>query len=487
MKWYLLPAFLLIPLLAVVTSIWFNQHVFTPGARQHQEQSYRSAAVQSARLDTKTNWSMFGGDLAHTSYNPNEHLITQANANTLRLKWGFRGLRGVSGQPVVVNDRIFWGDWNGHIHATTLSGKEIWSTFLGAARGKCRPMTSAVAGTAAVAMVPIKGVNTEVVFIGGGDTNLYALNAATGAVLWRTFLGETPDNFIWGPPTFYNGHIYVGVSSYGDCPLTRGNLVEVNAATGTVEHIFFTVASGCSGGGVWDAPTIDTTTGMLYVSTGTRDECPTDEIYATGLLKLRASDLSLVDYWRVPANWTIPDGDFGSTPTLFQATISGVVHPMVGLINKNGVYYAFDRNNLKGGPLWQARLGTKQVISKVNMSTSAYDGKALYIGSGFTRIGTRNCNGSLRAISPNDGKVIWELCLPDVPFDSAMAIPGLVVIGADAATYVVNSQNGKVLFHYTDLDARSTLHLYSWGNPTIVNGVLYQGNLAGKFYAIGLP
>src|SRR5260370_29851684 len=45
--------------------------------------------------------------------------------------------------------------------------------------------------------------------------------------------------------------------------------------------------------------------------------------------------LSLLSSWQIPAADHGPDSDFGSTPTLF--TSGGT--PLVGIQNKNGVYY----------------------------------------------------------------------------------------------------------------------------------------------------
>ena len=59
---------------------------------------------------------------------------------------------------------------------------------------------------------------------------------------------------------------------------------------------------------------------------------------------------------QVPAKQQKVDSDFGSTPTLFVASISGITRQMIGLQNKNGIYYAFDRSTISSGPLWQKRI-----------------------------------------------------------------------------------------------------------------------------------
>src|SRR2546427_593455 len=115
-----------------------------------------------------------------------------------------------------------------------------------------------------------------------------------------------------------------------------------------------------------------------------------------GLLALRAADLSLVGSWLVPRAQAPGDSDFGSTPTLFSATIGGVMHQMVGLVNKNGVYYAFDRANISAGPLWQFQLSFGATHGGGNnFSSSAWDGTKLYAAGGGTTINGTTCMGNL--------------------------------------------------------------------------------------------
>src|SRR5438876_3932441 len=115
--------------------------------------------------------------------------------------------------------------------------------------------------------------------------------------------------------------------------LIQGQLVQLNASTGVVEHTFNVVPSGCTGGSVWVAPTIDAATNTLYVGTGNTGTCSTSETMAVALVALRTTDLSFVSSWQIPLAQQSPDGDFGSTATLFKTTIGGVLHQMVGLLN----------------------------------------------------------------------------------------------------------------------------------------------------------
>ena len=74
------------------------------------------------------------------------------------------------------------------------------------------------------------------------------------------------------------------------------------------------------------------------------------------MYELRASDLSLVGSWTIPVAQQTSDADFGATPTLFNGVIGGQSVSLVGAIDKNGVFYAFKRDALSSGPVWQTRI-----------------------------------------------------------------------------------------------------------------------------------
>ena len=98
-------------------------------------------------------------------------------------------------------------------------------------------------------------------------------------------------------------------------------MLQLNVSTGAIQHTFNTVPKGCLGATVWSSPTVDQTNSIVYVSTGNEGTCSTSEPIADGLVALRASDLSLVGSWQVPASEQIFDGDFGATPTFFKARV----------------------------------------------------------------------------------------------------------------------------------------------------------------------
>ncbi len=422
-------------------------------------------------------WPTYMMDNARSGFNSAETILNRSTASQLKLHWQYHAGGTINTQPVVVNGRIYWGAWDGNEYAMDLKGNVLWKTFLGQTTG-CKGQTTGVASTATIANVLIKGIPTAVDFVGGGNAHFYALDAVNGNILWSTPLGALPSHMIWDAPAVYNGSVYIGVSSYGDCPLVQGQLIQLNASTGQVQQTFNVVPNGCKGGGVWGSPTIDTVAQTLYFTTGTRGlSCPTYEKMSLALVEVRITGLTLVGSWQVPPSQQISDGDFGSTPTLFKATINGVVHQLVGAVNKNGIYYAFDRSNVSR-PLWQHKLAT----GSFRISSSGWDGATLYAANATTTIAGHGCAGSVRALNPATGASVWESCVPGGVLGAVTLVPGLVIVGAGSSLAVLDATTGQRLFLYTDPAIVSNF----WGAASVSNGVLYMGNKDGNLYAFGL-
>lgn len=437
-------------------------------------------------------WSTYLGNNKRSGFNMAETTINVTSAPNLKLHWsyqagGYISVNSISVQPVEANGLVYWGSWDGIEHATNLNGAQVWQTGLGYTYDQQCNNLVGVASAATVAPLTIGGIVTPVLFVGGGNGNFYALNANTGTIIWNTPLGSQPDHFIWSSPALYRGSIYIGLASFGDCPLVRGELIKLNATTGSIQHIFYVVPKGCIGGGVWGSPTIDSSDNTVYFATGNGDSCSTAEPYAVSLIKVSASTLTYISSWQVPLADQINDSDFGSTPTLFSAVIGGVKHSLVGVVNKNGTYYAFDRASLSNGPVWSAQVATTgggcgPDCGDGSISPSAWDGSTLYVAGGQTTIGGASCKGSLRALSPATGKFKWEHCLTDGPVLAAVsAVPGVAVVGEGSTFVLVATSNGHTLFSYTDINSNSNFY----GAASISNGVLYIGNFDGRLYAFG--
>ncbi len=460
----------LLPLLGLLAPLIFT---FAPGL--HTTQAASSADY----------WPMFMSGPGHTGFNKAQTIINKTSASNLKQHWSFQTGGAITSQPVVVNGLVYWGSTDGNEYATDQNGNKVWATNLGRTISSGCKDTAGVASTANIVSINV-GTASTVLFVAGGDASVYALDASNGKVLWRTPLGTPPDTFLWSSPTYYAGHLYIGVSSFGDCPLVQGKLVQLNAVTGQVTNSFLTVPNGCVGGGVWNSPTIDQPAGALYFVTGNGGTCSTGEPYTPAIIKLRASDLSFISYWQVPPSQQEKDGDFGATTTLFKATINGVAQNMVGVINKNGVFYAFRRNAISKGPLWSAHLasgGNCPQCGTADISSAAWDGARLYVATGDTTINGQACQGSLQSLNPDNGLPIWQQCLHDGHVLAPVsAVPGVVVATAGTDVIVHDSASGQNLITLTDANSGS---LY-YGAASISQGVLYVGNMDGILHAYGL-
>lgn len=435
------------------------------------------------------NWSTYLNNGARTGYNGAERLITPSTAPKLTKLWTDRAGGAISAEPIQVNGILYYGSWDGYERAVVAAtGTRLWSAYLGQTTDPTcfGPTTVGVASTPVVGTITVRGTVTRAVFVGGGDGSFYALNASTGGVIWKTQLG-TPQGgyFLFSSPLFYKGSIYEGLGSLGDCPLVRGGMIRMDATTGTVKNTLYTTPAGCNGADVWGSPTVDTATGDFYFATGNAGFCGSPESLAVAVIKTNSS-LNLLSSWQVPsASLPNDDSDFGSTPTLFHASISGVVHQMVGMQNKNGTYYAFDRSAISRGPLWQQQMaggGDCPECGDADIAPSAYDGHHLLVGSAQTQINGANCAGSIRELQPATGRTVWADCLQSgAVLGAVTAVPGVTFIGAGDTAYAVATSTGAILWSYQDTNGGSDF----WGAPTISSGRVYFGNQDGSLYAFG--
>ncbi len=424
-------------------------------------------------------WTTYGATNGRAGFNAAETAITPSTASHLQLAWTAAAFQNVSpnwvtSQPVTSGGLVYWGSWDGYERATNASGSLVWQTYLGTATACSSFWTVGVASTPAV-------VNS-VMYVGDGNGQLYALNAGTGSVLWQTHPGG-PNTYVYSSPAVFGGSVYVGVAqSPPDCPNVQGQFVQVNAATGVVQHALKIVPDGCTGGGVWGAPSVDEASSTVYFATGNLASCGTSTPYAQAVIEVRASDLGVKGHWQIPN--PPGDSDFGSTPTLFTRTIkTTTTQAMVGIANKNGVYYAFKRDHLSAGPIWQIQIATAGPCPECgegSIAPSAWDGHTVYAAGGNTTINGVSCAGSVVALNPATGRILWQRCLPDGPVLGAVAsAPGVVAVAEGNQILVVSATSGQTLFAYT---TRSAI----WASPSIANGALYIGDNSGTLYAFGV-
>jgi len=419
-------------------------------------------------------WPTFLHDPERSSANLDESTLSPTNASQLTQLWAFKTGKVIAASASIVGGIVYVGSWDGNEYALDAkTGAQKWKTFIGqTGPDNCGGGTMGVSSAAAI--------QDGVVYVGGGDTNWYALDAGTGAVLWKVFTGDNSSSsghYNWSSPLLYNGFAYIGVASRADCPLVQGQLIQVSLSTHQVVNTFNVVPDGQIGGGIWTSPSVDPSTNTVFVTTGTiHGTQPLSE----AVLSLDATSLTQKGVWQLPAGSRVTDSDWGDTPILFTDSAG---RQLVAAINKNGIAYAFDRNNLGKGPVWQTQVaigGGNATAGDGSVSSGAFANNRLFFAGGNTSIGGTSYPGGVRALDPATGNFLWQHGAPGVVIAALAYANGLVVDGGGATLEVLDASSGKSLYS-------AKLGGTIYGAPSVSNGEIFAGATDGKLYAYGLP
>jgi len=198
-----------------------------------------------------------------------------------------------------------------------------------------------------------------------------------------------------------------------------------------------------------------------------------------------ANTASIVSFLTILSSWTVPtseqqagDADFGGTPTVFTATINGVPRVLVGALNKDGLFFAWDRNNLAAGPVWQSTVADPSGSPR-SIVSAAWDGTYLYVGAGGATINGTSCYGNISALDPATGAFVWRSC-QDFMTAGITEVPGMLLegTGAGGRIAILNTANGATLSNFA---AGSMVQ----GEVTVSNGILYAPLANGNLIAVG--
>lgn len=474
-------------------------------------------------------WNGWGRDLSNTRFQA-QHLLSARDVPRLKLKWAF-AYPGSStwGQPTVVGGRVFVASTTGQLYALDAkSGCTVWSLEVGT------PVRTAVT------IGPGNASHPTIAYFGDIGATVHAVDADTGAEVWRTRIAKHAMARITGSPVLFENRLFVPLSSFEEgaaaqagysCCTFRGSVVALDASTGTMVWKQHTISQplksyrragesteffGPAGGAVWGAPTIDAARGVLYVGTGNDytdvSTSMTDSVVA---MSLKTGDVLWAKQLLPNDNWASgcslagpcpkpsgPDADF-SASTILVKRADG--HDVLIAGQKSGIVYGLDPE-AAGAVLWKTQVGAGGIFGGIEWGMAAA-GNAVYvpISDNMLTRETDTPRAGLGAVDTATGKMLWwkaaaapvcawgpSDCRP-AHSQAASAIDGIVFSGSqDGHLRAYQTGAGKMVWDFdtarpvpaVNADSATGGSLDA-GGPVIVNGMLYVNSGYGQFLGRG--
>jgi polyvinyl alcohol dehydrogenase (cytochrome) len=466
---------------------------------------------------SSASWTGWGNNPANWRYQAAASAgFSAVDVPRLKLKWAFGipNVKIVRSQPAIYRGRVYVGGNDGTVYSLdAASGCTVWATTA------AKPVRSGI--------VIGRAGSVDAVFFGDAAGAVYALDLDSGKLLWRTQADPHPAATITGTPTYFEGRLYVPVSSGEEqsrrrpdyeCCTFRGSVVAMDVATGKIAWQTYMAADtpaphgktpdgraiiGPSGMAIWSAPTIDVAKGRIYVGTGDNYSAPdtntSDAVVALDLKTgkfLWSAQFDKEDIYRIEcgdppaancAEPTVPEFDLGASPILVPLPHGKRV---LLLGQKSGLVYAVDPDE-GGRLLWHQRAGTGGLLGGVQWGP-ATDGSSFYVAVSDLAFQGRGADptkgGGISAYQVADGKLIWKTpppgcgdrrpCSP-AQSQAVTAIPGAVFSGSiDGHLRAYATQDGKIIW---DFDTAQSF--------TSVNGVVTKGgslDVGGPVVAEGM-
>ncbi|WP_439366796.1 PQQ-binding-like beta-propeller repeat protein [Bradyrhizobium sp. DASA03005] len=479
-------------------------------------------------------WNGWGVDASNSRFQPADMAgLTAVQVPHLRLKWAyaFPGASVSFAPPTIVGGMLFIGGTDRKVHALDArSGCTLWTLALDAAV------------RAAISFAPLPGSDQFAIFFGDLRANAYAVNALTGALIWKAKVEEHAAARITGAPTLHSGVLYVPVSSLEEaagsqasyeCCTFRGSVVALQAATGKMIWQAYTIPEmphptsknakgtqlfGPSGAAIWSAPTIDAQRGAVYVATSNSYSNPpaatADAILAFDLAtgKLLWTQQATPKDAFVVACFSMdktncpdepgPDHDFGQSPILVTLRDG---RRILAIAQKSGVVHALDPDD-GGKILWQTRIGKGGALGGSEWGSAA-DGERIYVANSdvrFKRDGSRQLDstqgGGLFGLDLASGRVVMEVppvacgdrpqCSPALSAAVSL-IPGVVFSGSVSGFLRAYATDGKLLWEFdTARDFKAVNGVPARGGaidgpgPVIAGGMLYTNSGYGQWSGV---
>jgi polyvinyl alcohol dehydrogenase (cytochrome) len=361
--------------------------------------------------------------------------LTAADVPKLKLKWAF-GYPGVTtsfGTPTVFGGRIFVGAADGTVFSLNAQSGCIYWTYK---------------ATEGVRTGPIISSDGKIAYLSDLHAWVHAVNAETGAVIWKTHVDEGAEATITGTPKLDGARLYVPVSAGEEsiaaadpkyaCCKGRGSMVALDVKTGKQIWKTYPISEpakmtgktsagvetwGPSGASPWTSPTVDAKRHAVYIGTGINYSQPatntSDSVIAfddaTGRIlwsqQMLAGDVfnfgcTTEQKPNCPSN---PGGDLdiGSPPILKD--IGGGKRILI-VAAKSGMVFGLDPDQ-QGKTVWKTMASAGGPEGGVIWGASA-DAKAAYFAISDWNPAKAEAGGGVIALDLAAGKKVWSTPAP---------------------------------------------------------------------------
>ncbi len=429
------------------------------------------SATASADPTTVGDWTRFGFDVARTNVSPDDTGITAGNLSTLR-RQQVTLEDGVDASPILLSAVTVNGAPVDALFVTTHYGKTIAvDANSGSVLWTFTPSeyTSWFGSRQITSSTPVADPNRQFIYAASPDGRIQKLAVADGRPVWSTAITQLPQREkIASPLNYFNGRIVATTGGYiGDAPPYQGHVAILDAASGTLLHVWNSLCSDrpglldpstCaeSGSAIWGraGAVIDPATGNMYVATGNgRWDGRTYWGDATLVLDPDATKL-IASY--APSNTAELDRtdlDIGSTSPVW---LGG------GLLAQGGKDHLIRLLSLD--QMANGQVGSELQTITTPSGSPLFTAPAVWRASDATWIFTAD-NGGTAAWMLRDGLLRQQWRVPNSGTSPVMAAGLLFVDDPRGGLRVYDPQSGGSA---AVLDAGAG----HWGSPIVVRGLV---------------
>jgi polyvinyl alcohol dehydrogenase (cytochrome) len=436
-------------------------------------------------------WTSQAYDVQSTWHNTGEPKLTKKNVGDLVELWSIP--LGLLSTVTVVENRVYTAGAAGISAIDADSGSVIWNQ----------------SGTAeeSIGTSASPTYDEGVLYVDNGVNGyIYALDAKTGDVIWKTQVEKHAQFAGYSSPIVSGDRIFVGVSSNEEVGTKanatfKGSVVALEKKTGKVAWQTYTAGDGENGCAVWSTVALDPAAGTVYATTGnnyTGEAGPgSDSIFAldmkTGSVNWHVQ-VSPGDVYTIANPGKNVDSDFGANPVVFDYKKKHYV----AAGQKSGNIYVFDRE------------------SGEQIATRAFDGSSTYIGGIFQALawdgeylytvnnrsasdapGSEPANNDstadpktsvLFALDPLTLDIVWERQLPAWVWSPMTLVNGMGLLGAERLLEAFDTSDGTKLYEFKTEGTIIGAPVVNNGRVYVTSGLTYYfGHPDDKLHALALP